>query len=346
MAKKTTDIVPFTAETLAIAVDYTPFGEATSLSLTFSQVYNYIARPTRSGQKPSMADIMSFMKLCQSRQLNPYTGDAFLVGYDDSTKGAVFNLITSIHALFKRAEANEYYDGLESGLIVRRGGEVMDVEGAFYDDDDVLLGAWAKAFRKDRNRPQVNRIRRQSYDKGQSVWKSDPSGMLEKCAQAGALRKAFPNTLSQLYVAEEMQNGNVIESEFTPPAATPDAIEQEPVTATKSQQVVQTMKKKKKKKKPAAEPESPAEDEETADLENTPLDEGKPDPAAVVAGEYSPKNAKWYERFFDEIGATTNQKGVDEVMAKAKLTLDEAYLAALQLAADDQKVLMNEVGVE
>ena len=111
MAKKTTDIVPFTAETLAIAVDYTPFGEATSLSLTFSQVYNYIARPTRSGQKPSMADIMSFMKLCQSRQLNPYTGDAFLVGYDDSTKGAVFNLITSIHALFKRAEANEFTGG-------------------------------------------------------------------------------------------------------------------------------------------------------------------------------------------------------------------------------------------
>ena len=65
-----------------------------------------------------------------------------------------------------------------------------------------------------------------------------------------------------------------------------------------------------------------------------------------MAGEYVPKNAKWYERFFDQIGETTNPQAVDSVMAKAKLTLDKADLAALQLAADDQKVFMDEVTTE
>jgi phage recombination protein Bet len=57
------------------------------------------------------------------------------------------------------------------------------------------------------------------------MWESRPYGQLEKCVEAAALRKAFPEELGSQYAAEEMEGRTIdvtpTQSLLTPPAAPP-----------------------------------------------------------------------------------------------------------------------------
>jgi phage recombination protein Bet len=189
--------------------NYVPLGEKESIKLTIGLALKYLMPPTKGGHRATEQDAMKFLMLCRARELNPWVGDAYAVGYDTS-EGPVFNLITAVQALFKRAELHPQYDGIESGVIVRRkpvNGESFPIEhreGDFFAEDEVLLGGWARVYRKDCKRPFFESIKLATYNKGISVWKSNPEGMISKCSEAGALRKAFPNQLSGLYTKEEM----------------------------------------------------------------------------------------------------------------------------------------------
>jgi phage recombination protein Bet len=66
-----------------------------------------------------------------------------------------------------------------------------------------------------------------SRDGKKSLWDTMPLTMLEKCAEAKALRKAFPEELSSYYIREEM-----VDAEVEQPAALTQAAQSAPKPAT------------------------------------------------------------------------------------------------------------------
>src|SRR5262245_22616306 len=186
----------------AVQVEFIPHGSNDKNKLKLHMVKTMIAVPTKSGVKPTDQDCIKFIALCQARKLNPFEGDAYMIGYD-TKDGPKFNLITAHQAFLKRAELNSEYDGMESGVIVQRDGNVVDLEGDFTMDDDILLGGWAKVYCKNRSKPMVKRLKLKRFQKPFGIWQDDPAGMIVKCTEADALRSTFPTLLGGMYMREE-----------------------------------------------------------------------------------------------------------------------------------------------
>lgn len=183
--------------------EFVPFGSNDMVKLNISIVRSLVAVPTKTGQMPKDTECIKFIAMCKARRLNPFEGDAFLIGYD-SRDGAKFNLITAHQAFLKRAELNAEYNGMKSGCIVQREGVLVDLEGDFHLEDDVVMGGWATVYFKTRQNPMHKRIRLKRFQKAFGVWQEDPAGMICKCAEADALRSSFPTMLGGLYLKEEM----------------------------------------------------------------------------------------------------------------------------------------------
>lgn len=152
------------------------------------------------GMQISDSDMVQFLSLCQVNQLNPLLREAYLVKYGNQPS----QMITSKDAFMKRADRCQDYEGMESGVIGMNAQNVIeDFEGAFLPPSWKLVGGWAKVYRHGR-RPYVQRVSIDEYDKKQSTWKQMPLTMIRKVAEVQALREAFPNNLSGMYVSEEI----------------------------------------------------------------------------------------------------------------------------------------------
>lgn len=216
-------------------MEFVPFGAVDKIRLTLSIVQNIVAVPTKSGKTCSERDGLKFMMLCQAQRLNPFAGDAFLIGYD-SQNGPTFSLITAHQAFLKRAETSKDFDGMTSGIILRKDDDsIEEREGDFHlrDEAEQVVGGWAKVFHKSRSHATYRRIRMERFNKGFAQWKDDGAGMIVKCAEADALRSTFPTLLGGLYLKEELEatvatalpNVSAIDLPRAPSEATVDKIE-------------------------------------------------------------------------------------------------------------------------
>lgn len=186
-------------------MSFIPFGAADSIKLSVSIIKNMVAVPTKKGRTCSDRDAMRFMMLCSAQRLNPFAGDAFLIGYDGQD-GPVFSLITAHQAFLKRAETCADYEGMDSGVILltnEETGEIKERDGDFYLPGEKVVGGWAKVYRRGR-KPTLRRIRMERFNNGFAQWKTDAAGMIVKCAESDALRSTFPTLLGGLYSEGEI----------------------------------------------------------------------------------------------------------------------------------------------
>lgn len=186
-------------------VEYTPLGENQKIKLTISMVKTLLCTPTKSGHLPPDAEVIKFMMICRQRALNPWVGDAYLLGYETQRWGDKWSIVVAIQALLKRAEINAAFDGIESGVVVVTSeGEIKERAGDLYLDGETLVGGWARVYRKDRKIPFYQRLKLATYVRNTPIWDSDPGGMICKDAEAAALRQAFPSDVGSLYLEGEL----------------------------------------------------------------------------------------------------------------------------------------------
>lgn len=183
-------------------VIYEVAGNQVKLSPTI--VRNYL---TKGDGRVTDTDITQFISICLFNKLNPFLNEAYLIKYGNQPA----QMITSKEAYFKRAEANDSYDGYQGGVIVQKGDEMQELEGAFIPKGWELVGGWAKIYRKDRKYPAVARVNLEEYDKKKSTWNEKKSTMITKVAKVQAMREAFPSQLGAMYTSDEV---NIKDAEY------------------------------------------------------------------------------------------------------------------------------------
>ena len=148
-----------------------------------------------------------FINLCRYQQLNPFLREAYLIKYGDSPA----TMVTGKETFTKRASADERCGGWEAGIIIQTKDNKIDHrKGTMLLPGEVLLGGWARVYRKDWQVPIENSVSLQEYmrkgkdGKPMSSWASMPATMIRKVALVQALREAFPERFAGLYSPEEM----------------------------------------------------------------------------------------------------------------------------------------------
>lgn len=193
-------------------------------------------------------ELGAFMHLCQRRDLDPFTGQIYLVGRYDRRKGRkVYRSQTSIDGYRIIAQRSGEYAGQTPPEWCGPDGQWMDVWLPEVPPSAARIGVYRKGFEapvyavaKWTSYAQTNKQKELT-----GLWVSMPEHMLAKCAEALALRKAFPQDLSGLYTTEEMgqADGIEIDSEEAPkpkrktaqrkpiPGTPEPSLEDEPVDA-------------------------------------------------------------------------------------------------------------------
>jgi phage recombination protein Bet len=192
-----TDIVQ-AGGALAIRADQTEWTPAQQAVLQQSGISNDV----------TAAELSGFLHLCQRTQLDPFSRQIYLIGRKDKRAGrTVFTPQTGIDGYrvvaHRVVAASREAFGYEDTQWCDASGRWRDV----WLSDAPPAAARVTVLRNGQRFPAIAVFREyvQAWDgKPTGLWAKMPAGQLAKCAEALALRKAFPHDLAGVYTAEEM----------------------------------------------------------------------------------------------------------------------------------------------
>jgi phage recombination protein Bet len=141
------------------------------------------------------AELRLFAEVCKRSKLDPFRKQVYAV----KRSGKVTHQ-TSIDGFRVIAQRSGEYEGQAGPFWCGPDGNWQDVWLKAEPPVAAKVGVYRKGFRE----PVWGVARTAAYQAEGHLWKKMPEVMCAKCAEALALRKAFPEDLSALYTSEEM----------------------------------------------------------------------------------------------------------------------------------------------
>jgi phage recombination protein Bet len=185
-----------------------------------------------------------FMAFCKKTQLDPFARQIYSVRrkqWNSQTRGYEEAQIiqVSIDGFRLTAERTHKYTGQVGPWWCGKDGDWKEVWLADEPPAAAKVGVMRSDFQLPLYAVALFKAYVQTNSNGEAIsrWKADPAGMLAKCAESLALRRAFPQELSGLYTTEEMggqADSTVIEAPWQPepqhhPAIEPTVVSHLPV---------------------------------------------------------------------------------------------------------------------
>ncbi|WP_329330826.1 phage recombination protein Bet [Streptomyces sp. NBC_01454] len=154
-------------------------------------------------------ELSAFLHLCQRTRLDPFSRQIYLIGrWDNRQQRKVYTPQTSIDG----------YRVIAHRVVAEQGGHLGYEDNMWCDKDGRWQDVWLSdappaaakvtVIRNGQRFPAVALFREyvqtNKDNRPIGLWGKMPAGQLAKCAEALALRKAFPHDLAGVYTAEEM----------------------------------------------------------------------------------------------------------------------------------------------